>query len=289
MSWRDRALVVVCRGIVKPALTLPLPWALHRQAFRLVMPRAPRADGVTVTTRIIAGVPCHVFSPTDAAGSLLWLHGGGFVLGSARSYALFALALAQRSGRRVIMPDYRLAPEHPFPAGPDDCIAVARELMKEGPFALGGDSAGGTLALTTLADLLSDGTPPERVILASPAVDLDPARPIPDARGEMIFPIALLHRVAREYAGDADPKDPRVSPIHAAFDSAPPILIQCASGEVLEADSDAIARRLIDAGAHVEVQKTEGVPHVWQLFVGRTPKADRAVDAMATFLRNPAK
>lgn len=285
MSWRDRALVVICRGIVKPALTLPLPWALHRHAVRLLTPRTPQLDGMTVTRRTIAGIPCHVFAPMDAAGSLLWLHGGGFVLGSARSYARLALALAQRSGRRVILPEYRLAPEHPFPAGPDDCIAVARELIAEGPLALGGDSAGGTLALTTLADLLADGTPPERVVLVSPAVDLDPSRPTPDIRGEMIFPLALLHRVARDYVGCADPRDPRVSPIHAVFDNSPPVLIQCATGEVLEADTDAIAEHLVRAGVSVEVQKTDGVPHVWQLFVGRTPKADSAVDAMAAFLR----
>jgi len=285
MSWRDRALVVICRGIVKPALTLPLPWALHRHAVRLLTPRTPQIDGVTVTKRTIAGVPCHIFAPVNATGSLLWLHGGGFVLGSAHSYARLALALAQRSGRRVILPEYRLAPEHPFPAGPDDCIAVARELIAAGPLALGGDSAGGTLALTTLADLLADGTPPERVVLVSPAVDLDPSRPTPDTRGEMIFPLALLHRVAREYAGCADPRDPRVSPIHAVFDKSPPVLIQCATGEVLEADTDAIAKHLIRAGVSVDVQKTDGVPHVWQLFVGRTPKADSAVDAMAAFLR----
>ena len=221
----------------------------------------------------------------NATGSLLWLHGGGFVLGSAHSYARLALALAQRSGRRVILPEYRLAPEHPFPAGPDDCIAVARDLIAEGPLALGGDSAGGTLALTTLADLLADGTPPERVVLVSPAVDLDPSRQTPDTRGEMIFPLALLHRVARDYVGCADPRNPRVSPIHAVFDNSPPVLIQCATGEVLEADTDAIAEHLVRAGVSVEVQKTDGVPHVWQLFVGRTPKADHAVDAMAAFLR----
>ncbi len=97
--------------------------------------------------------------------------------------------------------------------------------------------------------------------------------------------MALLHRVARDYVGCADPRDPRVSPIHAVFDNSPPVLIQCATGEVLEADTDAIAKHLIRAGVSVEVQKTDGVPHVWQLFVGRTPKADRAVDAMAAFLR----
>lgn len=283
MTWRDRALALVSRGVVKQVLRLPLPWSVHRRALDLFAPPLP-LPGLDYARTEIAGVPCGIVTPPKVRGTLLWLHGGGFVLGTDRAYLNLCGALARAAGLRVILPNYRLAPEHPFPAGPEDCRAVARAVAAKGPFSLAGDSAGGCLALVTLADLLRDGTPPTHLLLASPAVDLDPDRPIPDMRGERLFPLSLLYRVGRDYAGHADPKDPRVSPIHAEFPGAPPTLIQCAKGEVLEGDTDAIADRLRAGGAPVEVQKTCGVPHVWQLFAGRTPKADRAVARMAAFL-----
>lgn len=284
MSWRDTALALAARGVAKPLLSLPLPWHVHRRALRFAEQQRPDEDITFVTTEI-AGVPCGIVTPRTHHGTLLWLHGGGFVLGSARSYLPLASALARQSGRRVILPDYRLAPEHPFPAAPDDCLAVARELATQGPFALGGDSAGGCLAAAVLADLLRDGTPPTRLVLASPAADLDPARPTPDMRGEILFPKSLLYRMAGEYAGTADPLDPRLSPIHGSYPGAPPTLIQCARGEVLEGDADALADCFRAGGGSVEVEKTDGVPHDWQLFVGHTPKADRAVVRMTDFLR----
>ncbi|CTQ32907.1 alpha/beta hydrolase [Jannaschia rubra] len=284
MTWRDRALVALCRRLVKPALAVPVPWPVLRQAFHLVAPPTSGDCDVRMDRSDIAGVSCGVFTPRDAEGILVWLHGGGFILGSSRSYAGLARALARRTGRRVIVPDYRLAPENPFPAGHDDCIAVVRGIAAGGPFALGGDSAGGTLALTTLAALLPERAGPERLILASPAVDLNPGRPAPDGRDDILFPIATLRRIARTYVAENDPSDPRISPIHARFDGAPPVLIQCAEGEILEEDADLIAERLRSFGAAVEMQKTGGVPHVWQLFADRTPKADSAVAAMAEFL-----
>ncbi|SDY90751.1 Acetyl esterase/lipase [Jannaschia faecimaris] len=287
MTWRDKVLALTSRAIVKQVLRLPLPWSVHRQAFRLVAPPLP-VRGATFGMKDIAGVPCGMVTPTVVEGTLLWLHGGGFVLGSARSYVGLAAALARQSGYRVILPNYRLAPKHPFPAAPDDCLAVARVVASEGPFALGGDSAGGCLATVILSDLLRDGTPPRRLILASPVVDLDPERAVPDMSGELLFPLSILYRVARDYTRHADPKDPRVSPIYANVTGAPPTLIQCARGELLEGDTDALAARLRDGGADVTVQKTSGVPHVWQIFVDRTPKADRAVRRMADFLRGEA-
>ncbi|CTQ50404.1 alpha/beta hydrolase [Jannaschia donghaensis] len=284
MTWRDRGLALVSRGVVKQVLRLPLPWSIHRQAFRLTAPTLP-LPGVDYGSEDIAGVPCEVVTPPNPEGTLLWLHGGGFVLGSARSYSGMAAALARLSGYRIVLPNYRLAPEHPYPAAPDDCLAVARRLAVDGPFALGGDSAGGCLAVVTLADLLRDGTAPTCMILASPAGDLDPARAVPTASNELLFPLSVLYRVVAAYVGTADPRDPRVSPVHGEYAGGPPTLFQCAKGELLETDTDALADRLRAGGARVEVEKTEGVPHVWQLFAGRTPKADRAIARMADFLR----
>ena len=285
MTWRDGAVLAACRWGLRPALALPVPWTWHRRAMALVAPRRATRQDVRVETAAIAGIPARVFAPPAPRGTLLWLHGGGFVLGSSQTYAPLAATLAHLTGRRVIVPDYRLAPEHPFPAAPDDCLAVARAVAAEGPFALGGDSAGGTLALATLATLLADGTPPERLILVSPAVDLDPARPMPPDRREALLPVGMLRRVQRDYIGPADPRDPRLSPIHARFDGAPPALIQCARGELLEHDAEAIADRLRAAGTAVALEPESGVPHTWHLFTGLSPKADAALARIAEFLR----
>lgn len=287
MSWRDAALVLASRSVVKPILSLPIPWSLHRRGLRIAE-MFYRGRGVRFETTRIAGVPCGIVTPARADGTLLWLHGGGFVLGTARSYIGLASALARLSGRRVVLPEYRLAPEHPFPAAPDDCLAVARALAAQGPFALGGDSAGGCLAAVVLADLLAEGTTPSHLVLTSPAVDLDPSRTAPAGSVEILLSVPALLRFARAYSHGADPTDPRLSPVHAAYPGAPPTLIQCARGEVLEGDADALAARLRAGGARVEVHKTDGVPHGWQLFVGHTPKADRAVADMAAFLSAPA-
>ncbi len=286
MSWRAFAVVQTCRWGVRPMLALPIPWRVHRRLFALAAPPASAMRGVTVERVAVAGVPGRSVAPeAGASGTLLWLHGGGFVLGSSGgAYAAFAATLARATGRRVVMPDYRLAPEHPFPAAPDDALAVARALAAEGPFALGGDSAGGTLALATLAALVADGAPPERVVLASPAVDLDPARVVPARHAEMMLPVSMLRRVARDYAGIADPRDPRLSPIHAEYRGAPPVLVQAATGEILEGDAHAIAARLRAAGVDVRLHLEPGMPHVWQLFAGRLPAADRAVAEIAAFL-----
>ena len=285
MTWRERAVIHGCRWGVRPLLALPVPWTLHRRAFELGTPSAARLPGVAVERTRVGAVPCRIVRPeAGAAGTILWLHGGGFVMGSSGGvYLAFGAALAGATGRRVVLPDYRLAPEDPFPAAPDDTLAVARALAAEGPFALGGDSAGGTLAMVTLAGMLADEAAPERVVLASPAADLDPARPVPRGHREMMLPVAMLRRVARDYAGAADPRDPRLSPIHGDYAGAPPVLIQCARGEILEGDADALAARLRAVGASVTLEKEAGVPHVWQLFAGLAA-ADRAMASIAAFL-----
>ena len=284
-TWRDRALALSARYGARPFLALPVPWQVQRLGMNLSAPRPLRMPGQSEVPGRIGGVPCLTVAPEVPRGTLIWLHGGAFVLGSPRNYRSLAHGLAARSGWRVILPDYRLAPEHPFPAGLEDCVAAIRAQAAEGAFALGGDSAGGTLALASLGLLLPEGVRPTHLVLASPACDLRLDRPPPDACDEMLLPQRLLRRAARDYLAGADPTDPRASPINARFDGAPPTLIQAARGEWLERDADAIAERLRSFGAPVRVEKETGVPHVWQLAVGRTPKADRAVDSMAAFLR----
>jgi len=283
LTWRDRVLSAGARRFVRPLLALPIPWTLHRAGFDLFAPRPLRRRHIRERHQTFGGVPCLVTEGTGQGAPLLWVHGGGFVMGSAKAYRNLAHAFAQVTGRRVIMPDYRLAPEHPYPAGVDDVVAVAGALHGQGPYVLGGDSAGGTLALSSLAKLVGRGQAPARLVLICPATNLDSARPIPSHR-EMVLPVPLLRRVVAAYLGAADPRDPNVSPLHAQYKGTPPTLIQCARGEILEGDSDAVATRMAAAGVAVTVQKSDGVPHVWHLFAGYSPEADRAVARIAAFL-----
>lgn len=284
LTWRDRMLAATTRHLLRPLLALPIPWGVHRLGFDLLSPRPPARALLPETSARIAGVPAIVVAPDAAGGTLLWLHGGGFVLGSPRGYRALAHGLARRTGMRVVMPAYRKAPENPFPAGLEDALAVAGALAAKGPYALGGDSAGGTLALAACAELLGDGKGPERMALASPAADLDPNRPSRPGVDEMLLAEPLVRRMVTDYVGTADPGDPRVSPIHADFTGAPPTFLQVAEAELLEWDADAIAEKLARAGAEVQVEKVAGVPHDFQMFADRVPAASAAVDRMADFL-----
>lgn len=290
VTWRGHALAGATRWGLRPLLALPLGWALHRRAFALASVGLAGPEGVRITRGAWGGVPGREIVPEGGArGTILWLHGGAFVMGSSGGvHARLGAALARATGRRVILPDYRLAPEHPFPAAPDDTLAAARALAREGPFALGGDSAGATLALATLAGLVAEGLAPERVALTSPAVDLDKDRLVPDAPGELLLPVAMLRRVLRDYAGGADPLDPRLSPIHARYEGAPPVLILAARGEILEGDTDAIASRLAAQGVTVTTRKETGVPHGWPVVPG-LPAAERSLAEIAAFLAPEAR
>ncbi|MEM7641070.1 MAG: alpha/beta hydrolase [Pseudomonadota bacterium] len=285
LTRRDRAVAAAARYAIRPILALPLPWPVHRAGFDLFAPRPPGDVRTREHRGRIAGVPVLTVEPKDRHGTLVWFHGGGFVVGSPKANRAMAHALARRGGLRVILPDYRKAPEHPFPAGLDDCLAVTRAVAKDGPYRLGGDSAGGNLALAVCAEMLVEGRGPVRLALISPAVDLDPARVLPEGADEMVLSEAALRRMVADYLAGGDPGDPRASPVHATFRNPPPTLIQAARGEYLERDADAIAQRLRQQGGRVRVDKMPGMPHDYQILVGLAPAADRSVSRLAIFLR----
>ena len=277
----DRVRRVTAPLVEKPILSLPLPFSVQRRAFEIGARVLKRVPPAAVGWTAPAGVRTRIATPEGARGRLLWLHGGGFVMGSARSYAALTDRLAIRAGLEVWCPDYRLAPEHPFPAAPDDCTAVATAIP--GPFHLGGDSAGGTLALVVLQRLLDIGRPPESVTLISPGTDLRGDRDLPEHR-EMVFSEAVLRRFQRAYVGGADPTDPRVSPIRGTYCGAPPTLIELSEGEFLEHDGRRLARRMREQGVAVTLRVEPGVPHDYHIFAGRSAAADRALDRIAAHM-----
>lgn len=285
---RDRATAHGARLFVKPSLALPLPWVWHRAVFGLAGRLRPMAPGITCKPVTLGGRPGLVFSSRAPERRLMWVHGGGFCVGSPRTYAGLLSHLAKAANAVVIAPSYRLAPEHPFPAAPDDVEAALAEaeLMHTelGPLSLGGDSAGGCLVLGAMAGGLARGQGYGALLLASSAGLIDVDRPVPPA-DDQLFPVSILRRIARDYARGHDPADPRLSPVHADLTGAPPVLIHCAKGELLEEDTDLITAHLREAGCDVTVEKAVRTVHAWHFMAGSLPVADLAVKRMADFLR----
>lgn len=288
-AWRDKVIARAARWVIRPNLALPLPWAMKRRSFAFAGRTRPSAPGVSQQAIKIAGKTGALYLPEAPTARILWIHGGGFVIGSPRSHQGMLSYLARAANAAVIVPKYRRAPEHPFPAAVEDVEAaidvIDATVPDTGPLILAGDSAGGTLALVALARALAQHTPEiAGVLLVSPAVDLDPDRPVPDA-DDMLFPLEMFHRIQRFYIRDADPTDPRLSPIHADFTGAPPVLIHCCVGEYLETDSDLLAERLAAQGVRVTVRKYQNLPHVFHFMVGSSPSATAALDDLAAFVR----
>lgn len=256
----------------------------------------PAPAGVTFTPGELGGVPgewaqAEGAQADGAAGpehpTLLYLHGGGFIACSAALYRPVTghLALA---GFRVFAPDYRLAPEHPFPAAIEDAVAVWAALAQAGPAVIAGDSAGGNLALATLVEARRLGlTLPAAAALFSPATDLigrsDSFRT--NRRRDAMFRLESLMRLVPVYLAGADPCDPRASPIEADLSGFPPLLFHVGAREILRDDSLRFAQKARAAGVPVEVTVFPVVPHAWQLAESFLPEARRSLDEAASFLR----
>ncbi|WP_342151132.1 alpha/beta hydrolase [Methylorubrum sp. SB2] len=219
--------------------------------------------------------------------ALLYLHGGGFIACSARMYRPITGHFA-RAGLRVFAPDYRLAPEDPFPAGVEDCAAAWRALSARGPAAIAGDSAGGNLALATMVEARRLGLPlPAAAALFSPATDLVGRSPSfrTNARRDAMFRPEALTRLVPAYLDGADPADPRASPIEADLSGFPPLMIHVGTREILRDDSLRLADKARAAGVSVSLTQFPVVPHAWQLAESFLPEAQASLTEAAVFLR----
>ncbi len=254
----------------------------------------PVPDDVLVRQVTAGGVPAHWLTApgADDGRVLLFLHGGGFEFGSLRSDGELAARLGRASGMRVLFPEYRLAPEHPFPAAIDDVLAVWRWLrtgqdLSARSIAVAGDSAGGGLAVALLVATRDAGQAmPAAAALMSPTVDLTSSGASMTERADQdpITTPAMLRQIAADYLAGADPKTPLASPLFAALTGLPPLLIQVGTADLLLSDSERLATAAADAGVDVTLQIGEGLPHVYQLLFG-TPEAAEATEQIGTFLR----
>ena len=240
-----------------------------------------------------SGVPCEWFgSPAiDERRILLYLHGGGFIANLPSAYRLFARHLSDALGARVLLPDYRLAPEHTFPAATDDCIVAYRWLLAQGCKAdrivIAGDSAGGNLALVTAIRIRDEGlAAPACVVMLSPATDLtggSASLKYNRDRDPMLVPEALQF-VRTTYAPATDARHPWISPIHDSFERLPPLLFHAGSTEIIVDDSIRAAEKARCAGVCVELEVWPDMPHVFQM-IDWLPESRAAIAAIARFVR----
>ncbi|HIG39072.1 MAG: alpha/beta hydrolase [bacterium] len=249
---------------------------------------------VSTTPQTINGVPCEwvTLEDTDQNRVLLYLHGGGYVLGSPDSHRYLAWKLAEASGMRVLVVDYRLAPENPFPAAVDDATNCYRWLLDDGfnpkYIAIGGDSAGGGLAAATMVQLRNLGLPqPNCGILLSPWTDLSLSGPSieSNANADVILSRAALEGMATHYLDERDRKAPLASPLFADLTGLPPLLIHVGSTEILLSDAEQLAEKLNENGGTARLEIWPKMPHVFQMFGSRIPEGRKAIDSLGEYLR----
>lgn len=247
-----------------------------------------------VHRRELAGRPCEWlrYPGDDGEHVLVYLHGGGYVMGSCHSHRALASRLALACGIQAVVPEYRLAPEHPFPAGLDDAVAAYHALLASDldprRIVLGGDSAGGGLVLATLLRLRDAGAPlPAAAVLLSPFTDLTCGGETLTTRAAVdpwLDP-ALLEPLARLYAGRHDRGEPGLSPLFGDLRELPPLIIHVGDHEILLADSTRLAGRARAAGVSVNLEIWPELWHVFQLFAPALPEAQRSLDQIGTFVR----
>jgi len=285
----NRLLRATTKGMWRPGLDI-LDVRLHTAKMEARLVR--RAPMIATEAVDAGGVPATWFGPVEraATGTLLYLHGGAWCLHLPRIYARFAALLSELTGMRVLLPDYRLAPEHPFPAGIDDCLAAYRWMLDQGlrqrPLALAGDSAGGSLSLVTLMRARDAMLPlPDCAVLLSPSTDLTMSAPSAryNAVLDPMFSPAAQDLLPDVYCPGQDRRNPLLSPLFGNWSGLPPLLFHAGSTEMLLDDSVRAHDRAAQASVPAEIDVFVGVPHVWHMFTW-LPEAKLATRQVADFI-----
>ena len=269
--------------------------AVRRKEMDEMATISPVEEGVSIEPVDAGGVPAERVTAPGVTGDawLLYLHGGAYVAGSLTTHRSHVARLSAAVGCTVLNVDYRLAPEHPFPAAVDDAVAAYRWLVGPGGadprrVAIAGDSAGGGLAAALLVALRDAGDPlPACAALISPWTDLTMSAATYETRADA-DPMIARDRLAVDaasYLGGADPTTPLASPLHADLAGLPPVLVHVGDAECLLDDSVVFAERANAAGVDCTLEVTPEAIHVWHLFAGFAPESDEAVARLAAWVR----
>lgn len=271
-------------------------------------PNAPLAQRRAAMEKISERVPLDVICEKVSAGGvsaewisapgatadrvILYLHGGGYVVGSISTHRAMVSRIARASDARALAIDYRLAPEHPFPAAVDDALASYRWLLaqgyKAGRIVIAGDSAGGGLTIAALLAIREAKLPmPAAAVPISPWADLEGTGDSIRTRAarDVMVTQENLAQSAKQYYGSNDPKNPLVSPVHGDFRGLPPMLIHVGDAEILLDDATRVAERARAAGVKVELEVWPDMPHVWHVFAKILPEGQQAIDKVGKFVR----
>ena len=293
-SLRSRLLRLITRWLIAPIFQSGYAPDVQRrkleritQLSQLLMP-----SGLRFTQNPLGGVPTEWTENlrAETQGHLLYFHGGAYIVGSPATHRNLTAHLAKRCGLRVASVDYRLAPEHPFPAATDDALAAYRGLLAQGiapnKILIGGDSAGGGLTLACALAIRDAGLPlPAGLICISPWADLTlSGESMTQQRDtEVILTPQVLADTAAQYLGKTSAQHPLASPLFADLSGLPPVLIQVTDAEVLYSDSTRFAEAAARQGVQTTLQVAPGLWHDWQLYAGQMPEADVALQHIKQF------
>jgi acetyl esterase/lipase len=265
-----------------------------RQGFERLSQKFPASESVQIEPVNADGVPAEwvAAAGTRVERTLLYLHGGGYVIGSPATHRALAERLSKAAAARVLLIDYRLAPEHPFPAAVSDATTAYQWLLASGEnpghIAVAGDSAGGGLTIATLVSLRDAGDAlPAAGVCLSPWVDMEGIGDSMTARASldpMVQRDGLLG-MAGLYLQGADPRSPLAAPLYAELQGLPPLLIQVGTSETLYDDATRLATRAEAAGVEVTLEPWDDMIHVWHLFAEMLPEGQQAIDRIGEFLR----
>lgn len=282
--------------IVAYLRTLPSYSTMTLEECRAAYDKAEQAYPLPpdIKSEPLNGQPGEKLTPPGARSdaAILYLHGGGYAIGSPRSHRHMAADIGRAAGVSVSLPDYRLAPEHPHPAAVDDAVAAYRALLQSGigahRIAIGGDSAGGGLTVATMLAARAQGLPlPAAGVLLSPWLDLagtGGSLETLKARDPLVTS-EDLHRWGKAYAGNRDIRDPLISPLYADLKGLPPLLIQVGGDEVLLDDSLRFARAAIGAGVEAHLEVWPRMIHVWPWFARRLAAGREAIERIGQYIR----
>lgn len=286
------------RATLRPVLSPNLPVALQRLGSDAASVTVLGPRDYQTKRDMMAGVPVTHIYPASAKNGrgLIYLHGGGYVVGSAKSHTKLAAHIGQAAQSQVWLPEYRLAPEHCCPAAINDVMDVYKSLLAEGQdptqLIIAGDSAGGGLTLSAAIAIRDAGLPlPAALVLLSPWVDLSLSGESIHTRAShdaMLSP-SWIRWCAQQYCGNRPVTDPSCSPLYADLSGLPPLLVHVGTEEILLSDAERITAQAQQAGVSVLLEIFKGVGHVFQFHAGILEESDRSIQEIGKFINNHLK